>query len=255
MKNWQTSGFQNAANAAMTEYTPDLNNQGNFIKPGGVIDPLDSGKKAGKLTDFAANTEQKVLTGGVASTAPNPQRPTLAQTGVATVQQNAGQRPVTQEERQPADLPNARLTPIQIDRSTYITNRLIQEGFTSEQAAGIVGNLIQESQLNHKAVHPRGGTFGIAQWRGARIREYERLYGSINNSTFENQVDYLIWELRNTEKRAARAIRNAKTIEESSDATRRFYERPGEHEAHDEKRRKYSNDAHQVFTHGSRRKQ
>lgn len=101
-------------------------------------------------------------------------------------------------------------------------------GYTHEQSAGIVGNLIAESGLNSTIKgdpQVEGGSHGIAQWNRGRLAKLKSMYGD-KWKDFESQLAFVDWELNNTEKKAGQAIRAAKTIE---DATRQMmlkYERP-----------------------------
>lgn len=246
----QTFGYRNAS------YNPQDNQEG-FIRTSGVSTPPVSNTNAGTVSDlgvntklnpiadFAVDTGQGAMIGGAVSQVTRPAQP------LQTLETRPQQTPMTPQATPQERIPSVSLRPMQIDRSFYIMNRLASEGFTREQAAGIVGNLVQESQLNHTAVHPGGGTFGLAQWRGSRIEDYVREFGPTSETTPEKQVEFMIWEFNNTQQSAARAIRNARTIEEASDAMRRRFERPRDHEANDAARRRYSNEAYRVHQHRS----
>jgi hypothetical protein len=103
----------------------------------------------------------------------------------------------------------------------------MQKGYTKEQAAGIVGNLIGESNLNTGAVGDSGTAEGIAQWRGERLNRLKRFAASRGKDykDFETQLDFVDLELQNNEKAAYQALKSAKTVDE---ATAAFigYERP-----------------------------
>lgn len=92
----------------------------------------------------------------------------------------------------------------------------IKKGMAPHQAAGLVGNLLRESRLNHTAHYndSTGGAYGIAQWRGARQKGLFNRYG--NNPTLQNQLDYVWWELNNTHKKGYQNILNSKTAEEAA---------------------------------------
>ena len=80
-----------------------------------------------------------------------------------------------------------------------------KRGWTKEQAAGIVGNLQAESgaDLKTNAVGDGGKAYGIAQWHPDRQAMFEKLYGKpIRQSTFKEQLEFVDWELNNTEKAA-----------------------------------------------------
>jgi hypothetical protein len=101
-------------------------------------------------------------------------------------------------------------------------------GYTKEQAAGIVGNLVAESSLRASgAVGDNGTAFGIAQWRGERLTRLKRFANSQGHDwqDFGTQLAFVDMELQNHETDAYRALKAAKTIDE---ATAAFisYERP-----------------------------
>jgi hypothetical protein len=123
------------------------------------------------------------------------------------------------------------------DNAEKIFNFYRSQGFTPEQAAGFVGNYDQESTLNPKAVNSIGAT-GVAQWLGSRKSELFK-YAKDNNADamdLETQLKFSMTELQGSESGAMRKIKKAKTAEEAALAIRRYYERPGEHEAHDKRR-------------------
>lgn len=86
---------------------------------------------------------------------------------------------------------------------------LIRNGFTREQTAGIMGNLMQEHRFNTSDVP---GGLGIAQWTGGRrlnlINQYPNSYLSI-----ESQLDFLMKELSSTGIGAR--IKNTNTVYDS----------------------------------------
>lgn len=103
-----------------------------------------------------------------------------------------------------------------------------RRGWTKEQAAGIVGNLQAESgpDLKTNAVGDGGKAYGIAQWHPDRQAMFEKLYGKpIRQSTFKEQLEFVDWELNNTEKAAGNKIRATRSVEEAAVAVDKFYER------------------------------
>ena len=104
----------------------------------------------------------------------------------------------------------------------------MSKGLPAHQAAGIVGNLMGESNLNHTAVNKSSGAYGIAQWLGPRKTALFNKYGK--NPTFEQQLDFLWDELQSTEKRALNSLKSAKTLEAATDSFMRTFERPSETE-------------------------
>lgn len=118
------------------------------------------------------------------------------------------------------------------DRASAAMGYFTSRGWTKEQAAGIVGNLLAESSLNTGARNPGDGndgsdSVGVAQWNGDRARAL-KAFASANHSDwrdFNVQLAFVDHELRTSESAAGNALRNAKDVDE---ATAAFvgYERP-----------------------------
>lgn len=66
-------------------------------------------------------------------------------------------------------------------------NYLIAQGFTREQTAGIMGNLMQEHRFKTTGD-------GLAQWTG---RRKENLYSRPDPENIYTQLDFMMWELNN----------------------------------------------------------
>lgn len=127
-----------------------------------------------------------------------------------------------------AGTPNA----TQDSRKKYLALRLKNDGYSDAQAAGIIGSLMQESNLDPGAVNPKSGATGIAQWLGPRKKQFaDRYKTDLGKSSLEQQVDFMLWELRNTEKRSGDLLRGATTPEAAAEIHSREYERPGAGEA------------------------
>ncbi|MDE1138197.1 MAG: phage tail tip lysozyme [Paraburkholderia tropica] len=127
------------------------------------------------------------------------------------------------------------------DRQRYLLGRLKAAGYSDAQAAGIIGSLMQESQLDPTAVNKKSGNAGLAQWGGARAAQFQQQFGhSLKDSTFGEQVDFMLWELKNTEKRADQRIRMAQTPAQAAEIHAREYERPGADEANIARRQQYA---------------
>jgi peptidoglycan hydrolase-like protein with peptidoglycan-binding domain len=104
----------------------------------------------------------------------------------------------------------------------------ISKGWTTEQAAGIVGNLQAESGANLKtdAVGDAGQAYGIAQWHPPRQKDFTKTTGKdIRGSSLQDQLTFIDWELNNTERNAGRHLRAAKTAEEAAWVMDEYYER------------------------------
>lgn len=100
------------------------------------------------------------------------------------------------------------------------------KGWTKEQAAGIVGNLFVESGLRTDAEGDGGKAYGIAQWHPDRQAVFQKVYNKhIRQSNFYEQLEYVNWELNNSEKKAGAALRGATTAQEAAAIVDKKYER------------------------------
>jgi len=100
-------------------------------------------------------------------------------------------------------------------------------GWSSAQSAGIAANLIKESSINTRAVGDGGRAYGIAQWHPDRQANFTTaIGGDIRQSTLEQQLSFVDWELRNTESAAGNRLKRAQSPEEAAGIVSRYYERP-----------------------------
>ena len=117
---------------------------------------------------------------------------------------------------------------VQGNRAQQAFDFFVAQGWSREQSAGLVGNLIQESNLNPAALNPRENAQGIAQWtptggRQARVASF--LGRSILQSSFEDQLRAIQWELTNGERSAGLRLRQAVSVDQATAVVDRFYER------------------------------
>lgn len=102
------------------------------------------------------------------------------------------------------------------------------QGFTEAQAAGIVGNLQAESgaNLNPRAVGDGGQAHGIAQWHPDRRANFQRAFNKpFEQSTFQDQLRFIMWELNNTERNAMSRLRATTTAAQAAAVFDQYYER------------------------------
>lgn len=110
------------------------------------------------------------------------------------------------------------------------------KGLTTEQAAGIVGNLTAESAMNTTAKGDKnlpGGSIGIGQWnreRKSRLLAFAKA-NKRDWHDLETQLEYVWWELNNYETTAFKNLKNAKTVYAAT-AAMIGYERPLGWKAH-----------------------
>ena len=103
-------------------------------------------------------------------------------------------------------------------------------GWTKAQAAGIVANLKNESQLNPNAENATGH-YGIAQWDKSRRADFKEwsLGKDIKDSDLLDQMRFVQYELTKGKEQQAGALLKAATTEAaSSDVMFRHYERAGD---------------------------
>jgi hypothetical protein len=127
------------------------------------------------------------------------------------------------------------------DRAAYAFQYFKSKGWTDAQAAGLVGNLMAESGqgLDSNARGDGGRAYGIAQWHPDRQANFQRAFGkSIFESTFEEQVAFVQWELDNTETKAANRLRSTNDAATAAAIVDQHYERSSG--AHRSKRMEYA---------------
>ena len=121
-----------------------------------------------------------------------------------------------------------------------IADRLLKDpdlNLTSSQVSGILGNIGVESGFNPKAHNPNDlgqASSGLVQWRskadgtGRRDLFYDRYNKYPNDSTIAEQVDFLKYELLNSEKGTLNAFRELEdgTPEEYAEIFMNKFERP-----------------------------
>lgn len=142
------------------------------------------------------------------------------------------------------------------DMATDVYNRYRQDGLTDAEAAGMTGNIAQESNFNTGAVSSDGyGTRALIQWDGDRYARFEKWCedNGRDPSDWRAQVDYSVEEMKTTEPDALRRMRERGddlTPEEAARIIREDYERPDPAQANDARR---MSEARRVYDQGGRR--
>lgn len=142
------------------------------------------------------------------------------------------------------------------DMATDVYNRYRQDGLTDAEAAGMTGNIAQESDFNTGAVSSDGyGTRALIQWDGDRYASFEKWCedNGRDPSDWRAQVDYSVEEMNTTEPDALRRMRERGddlTPEEAAQIIREDYERPDPAQANDARRMDV---ARRVYDQGGRR--
>lgn len=117
----------------------------------------------------------------------------------------------------------------QKEREQIAYQYFLNQGYSPEASAGIVGNLVYESGLNTKAEgdigYQGGSSFGIAQFRGQRLKNLKNRYGD-QWTDFNNQLDFVRHELETTHQKAGNRLKNSKDVFESGQVFSDLYEIP-----------------------------
>lgn len=106
----------------------------------------------------------------------------------------------------------------------------VSQGWTREQAAGIVANLMAESGVDpHRAQMGGGPGYGIGQWEGPRQAEFARWAGhDIHGSSLQEQLGFVQYELTHGESAAGAKLRGAGSAGDAAAIVCRYYERPAD---------------------------
>lgn len=114
-------------------------------------------------------------------------------------------------------------------RKQQAYNYFVEQGYSPEASAGIVGNLLHESGLDTTIEGDKGykggSSFGAAQWRGARLQNLKKRYGD-KWSDFNSQLEYVKHELETTHKKANEVLKNTRDVYQAGQAFSDLYEIP-----------------------------
>jgi len=116
------------------------------------------------------------------------------------------------------------------DNKSKIWNYLVgQMGFTDIQAAGVMGNIQQESGFDPKALNPSSGAYGIIQWLGTRKTALNSFAASkgVQPSDMGMQLDFMKKELEGAYKaKVLTPLKAANTVKDAADIWLRHFEIP-----------------------------
>lgn len=114
-------------------------------------------------------------------------------------------------------------------RKRQAYQHFINKGYSPEASAGIVGNLVYESGLDTSIEGDKGykggSSFGIAQFRGDRLKRLQSMYGD-KWTDFNNQLDFVDWELKNTHKKAGNLLKSVEDVHQAGQIFSDYYEIP-----------------------------
>ncbi|MGO2959440.1 MAG: phage tail tip lysozyme [Acetobacter sp.] len=102
-------------------------------------------------------------------------------------------------------------------------------GYTGQQAAGLVANLMQENQeFDPAKVGDHGTAYGLAQWHKDRQDDFKRVMGhDIHGSSREDQLRFMKWELDNRSYLGGDGIKHANNAAQAAALASVNFFRPG----------------------------
>jgi hypothetical protein len=118
---------------------------------------------------------------------------------------------------------------------SYLTDKY---GYAPHVAAGIAGNLMQESSLNPNAVNEKSGAFGLTQVLGPRKKaliNFATEQGKPVNDPYV-QLDFMHNELQGSEKKAGQALATAQNATDAATIFSDKFERAGQNEKNNNRR-------------------
>jgi hypothetical protein len=106
---------------------------------------------------------------------------------------------------------------------------LVEAGYPLASAQGIAAGLYSESKLDPGNVNPTSGAAGIAQWLGPRAKKFKETFNTdVKDSTFEEQLQFLIKELETSEAGAGKALKSGGlSARDAAGTFIHLFERPG----------------------------
>lgn len=163
-----------------------------------------------------------------------------------------GEEPVSEEAprkkpKREGELPDYQsqernLEPNSMYGSKEITGKALEffkkAGWSANQSAGIVANLIHESNLKKNAVGDGGQARGIAQWHPDRQADFEKWSGKkFDDATTDDQLAFVNYELRNgTRKLAGKLLAGATNAAQAGMIVSKYYEAPADQQGEMAKR-------------------
>lgn len=124
------------------------------------------------------------------------------------------------------------------DKGSYIYKKLKEKGYSDNAAAGIVGNLQQESSLDSSSIGDKGTSGGLAQWHDSRWEALKKFAAKRGKewTDLDTQIDFLDYELKTQYSGVYEALQKAGNAGESALIFSERYEIPDKKAAYNEQR-------------------
>lgn len=140
------------------------------------------------------------------------------------------------------------------DRRKEIFDFFISKGYTPEQAAGIMGNFMQESRLSTTVVNESEGSVGLAQWnpsakagnRLGALKDFAKK-NDMQWSDLRTQLEFVNYELDTKPYLGKKDLLEASTPQEAAIIFSNKYEIPSKKYAHNDKRVNYALDIYRTY--------
>lgn len=135
------------------------------------------------------------------------------------------------------------------ERSKYIQQKLMSMGFTASAAAGVVGNLVQESGLRTDAIGDNGTSGGLAQWHNERWEALKR-FAAVRGKEWtdlDTQIEFLAEEMRTSYADTYAKMQNAELPEIAGQIMTDEYEIPDPTSANYSQRRANARAAYEAM--------
>lgn len=141
------------------------------------------------------------------------------------------------------------------ERSKYIQQKLMSMGFTASAAAGVVGNLVQESGLRTDAIGDNGTSGGLAQWHNERLDALKRFAAARGKdwTDLDTQIEFLAEEMRTSYADTYAKMQSAELPEIASQIMTDEYEKPDSASANYAQRQANARAAYEAMQSGNKR--
>ena len=135
------------------------------------------------------------------------------------------------------------------ERSKYIQQKLMSMGFTASAAAGVVGNLVQESGLRTDAIGDNGTSGGLAQWHNERLDALKRFAAARGKdwTDLDTQIEFLAEEMHTSYADTYAKMQSAELPEIAGQIMTDEYEKPDSASANYAQRRANARAAYEAM--------
>jgi hypothetical protein len=121
------------------------------------------------------------------------------------------------------------VSPTKLALARQALKAFTSDGWSKEQAAGLIANIEAESGFDAQAIGDGGAAFGICQWHADRQAAFQEAFGSsIRDADYRAQLEFVKFELHHAEKHAGKALGGVSLPEDAGAVVCTLYERPND---------------------------